>query len=261
MIIDSIQNGIVIDHISAGKAMELYRILGLDKLDCTVAILKNVTSGKLGRKDIIKIDREMELDWDLIGYVDPSITVNSIRDGQLVEKRTLKLPERIRGVLRCKNPRCITSVEQELPQEFVLTDREKRVYRCIYCETQAENKWYARGPTVAPWAFLRSPPSPASPSLFFLRRSVFRPFYFITIMYTLFESKTPIVRPYLLKSLFATGGGYGRISVAKCFGRSLPVGEPCDQDGYSEALKISCRQGTTGGRQNCSLWESIPAPP
>ena len=121
MIIDSIQNGIVIDHISAGKAMELYRILGLDKLDCTVAILKNVTSGKLGRKDIIKIDR-----------------VNSIRDGQLVEKRTLKLPERIRGVLRCKNPRCITSVEQELPQEFVLTDREKRVYRCIYCETQAE---------------------------------------------------------------------------------------------------------------------------
>lgn len=87
MIIDSIQNGIVIDHISAGKAMELYRILGLDKLDCTVAILKNVTSGKLGRKDIIKIDREMELDWDLIGYVDPSITVNSIRDGQLVEKQ------------------------------------------------------------------------------------------------------------------------------------------------------------------------------
>ena len=104
----------------------------------SVAILKNVTSGKLGRKDIIKIDREMELDWDLIGYVDPSITVNSIRDGQLVEKRTLKLPERIRGVLRCKNPRCITSVEQELPQEFVLTDQEKRVYRCIYCETQAE---------------------------------------------------------------------------------------------------------------------------
>ena len=99
---------------------------------------KNVTSGKLGRKDIIKIDREMELDWDLIGYVDPSITVNSIRDGQLVEKRTLKLPERIRGVLRCKNPRCITSVEQELPTEFVLTDQEKRVYRCIYCETQAE---------------------------------------------------------------------------------------------------------------------------
>ena len=137
MIIDSIQNGIVIDHITAGKSMELYQILGLDQLDCTVAILKNVTSGKLGCKDISKIDREMDLDWDLIGYVDPSITVNIIRDGKLVEKRTLKLPERIRGVLKCKNPRCITSVEQELPQEFVLTDREKRVYRCRYCETQA----------------------------------------------------------------------------------------------------------------------------
>ena len=137
MIIDSIQNGIVIDHISAGKAMELYQILGLDQLDCTVAILKHVTSRKFGCKDIIKIDREMELDWDLIGYVDPSITVNIIRDGKLVEKRSLKLPERIRGVLKCKNPRCITSVEQELPQEFVLTDREKRVDRCRYCETQA----------------------------------------------------------------------------------------------------------------------------
>ena len=113
------------------------QILGLDQLDCTVAILKNVTSGKLGCKDIIKIDGEMELDWDLIGYVDPSITVNIIRGGELQEKRTLKLPERIRGVLKCKNPRCITSVEQELPQEFVLTDREKRVYRCRYCETQA----------------------------------------------------------------------------------------------------------------------------
>lgn len=137
MLIDSIQNGIVIDHITAGKAMELYQILGLDKLACTVAILKNVTSGKLGRKDIIKIDGEMELDWDLIGYVDPSITVNIIRGGELQEKRTLKLPERIRGVLRCKNPRCITSTERELPQEFVLTDRERRVYRCLYCETEA----------------------------------------------------------------------------------------------------------------------------
>ena len=99
--------------------------------------MKNVTSGKLGRKDIIKIDREMDLDWDLIGYVDPTITVNIIHDGQLREKRSLKLPERIRGVLKCKNPRCITSVEQELPQEFLLTDPAKRVYRCIYCETEA----------------------------------------------------------------------------------------------------------------------------
>ena len=137
MIIDSIQNGIVIDHITSGKSMELYNILGLADLNCTVAILKNVTSNKLGRKDIIKIDREMDLDWDLIGFVDPSITVNIIRNGQLAEKRTLKLPERIRGVLTCHNPRCITSVEQELPQEFVLTDRAKHVYRCIYCETEA----------------------------------------------------------------------------------------------------------------------------
>ena len=137
MIIDSIQNGIVIDHITAGKSMELYQILGLDQLDCSVALLKNVSSGKLGRKDIIKIDREMDLDWDLIGYVDPSITVNIIRDGKLVEKRTLKLPERIRGVLKCKNPRCITSVEQELPQIFTLTDEETRTYRCLYCETEA----------------------------------------------------------------------------------------------------------------------------
>ena len=136
--ISGLKEGFVLDHIQAGRSMDIYFKLGLDKLDCQVAIIKNARSSKMGRKDIIKIDREMELDWDLIGYVDPSITVNSIRDGQLVEKRTLKLPERIRGVLRCKNPRCITSVEQELPQEFVLTDREKRVYRCIYCETQAE---------------------------------------------------------------------------------------------------------------------------
>ena len=137
MNIDSIRNGYVLDHIKPGASMEIYRLLGLDKLDCSVAIIKNAKSTKLGRKDIIKIDREMDLDWDLIGYVDPSITVNIIRDGALAEKRTLKLPERIRGVLKCKNPRCITSVEQELTQEFVLTDPEKRVYRCRYCETQA----------------------------------------------------------------------------------------------------------------------------
>ena len=137
MVIDAIKNGIVIDHITAGKAMELYRILGLGKLDCTVAILKNVVSAKHGRKDIIKIDQIMELDWDVIGYVDPNITVNIIKDGVRVEKRQLKLPETITNVIRCKNPRCITSVEQELPQVFKLTDREKRVYRCLYCETQA----------------------------------------------------------------------------------------------------------------------------
>ena len=136
MIIDAIHNGIVIDHIAAGKAMELYEILGLGKLDCTVAILKNVSSVKLGRKDIIKIDQPLELDWDLLGYVDPNITVNIIRDDVRVEKRQLKLPERIRNVIRCKNPRCITSVEQELPHEFKLTDPDKRIYRCIYCETR-----------------------------------------------------------------------------------------------------------------------------
>ena len=140
MIIDAIKNGIVIDHITAGKAMELYQILGLGELDCTVAILKNVVSGKLGRKDIIKIDRVLDLDWDVIGYVDPNITVNIIKDSRRVEKRQLKLPETITNVIRCKNPRCITSVEQEeqeLPQVFKLTDRENRVYRCLYCETQA----------------------------------------------------------------------------------------------------------------------------
>ena len=138
MIIDAISNGIVIDHITAGKAMYLYNILGLDKLDCSVALLKNVVSGKLGRKDIIKIDRVLDLDWDVIGYVDPGITVNIIKDGKLAEMRQLKLPERITNVIRCKNPRCITSVEQELPQIFTLTDREKRIYRCLYCETKAD---------------------------------------------------------------------------------------------------------------------------
>ena len=138
MIIDAIKNGIVIDHISAGKSMELYQILGLAELDCTVAILKNVVSDKLGRKDIIKIDSILELDWDVIGYVDPNITVNIIKDGVRVEKRQLKLPDTITNVIHCKNPRCITSVEQELPQIFKLTDRENRVYRCLYCETQAK---------------------------------------------------------------------------------------------------------------------------
>ena len=138
MIIDAISNGIVIDHISAGKAMELYNILGLGKLDCSVALLQNVVSEKQGRKDILKIDRVIELDWDVIGYVDPGITVNIIKDGRRVEKRQLKLPERITNVIRCKNPRCITSVEQELPQIFTLTDPARRVYRCLYCEAKAE---------------------------------------------------------------------------------------------------------------------------
>lgn len=139
MIIDAISNGIVIDHIAAGKAMYLYKVLELDKLDCSVALLKNVVSDKLGRKDIIKIDRILDLDWDVIGYVDPGITVNFIKDGKQVEKRQLKLPTRIKNVIHCKNPRCITSVEQELPQVFTLTDPATRTYRCLYCEAKAEN--------------------------------------------------------------------------------------------------------------------------
>ena len=137
MNIDSIQNGIVLDHITAGKALQIYNDLHLDKLDCSVAIIKNVKSEKMGRKDILKIDQDIDINLDVLGYIDPDISVNIIKDGKRIEKRQLKLPERITNVIRCKNPRCITSVEQELPQEFVLTDREKRVYRCRYCETQA----------------------------------------------------------------------------------------------------------------------------
>ena len=138
MNIDSIRNGIVLDHIKAGKAMEIYRFLGLDALDCSVAIIKNAPSKKQGRKDIIKIDSEMDLDLNILGFIDPQITVNVIQDGALVKKKHLTLPERIQDVLKCKNPRCITSVEQELPHIFVLTDRKKAVYRCLYCETKAE---------------------------------------------------------------------------------------------------------------------------
>ena len=138
--ISGINNGVVLDHIQAGKSMDIYHYLNLQELDCQIAIIKNAKSNKMGRKDIIKIDRILDLDWDVIGYVDPGITVNIIKDGQRVEKRQLKLPERIRNVIRCKNPRCITSVEQELPQIFTLTDREKRTYRCLYCETKAERQ-------------------------------------------------------------------------------------------------------------------------
>ena len=138
MTIDSIKNGIVIDHIKAGKGMYLYEVLGLEKLDCSVAIIKNVASKKMGKKDIIKIDSMIDLDLDVLGYVDSGITVNIIRDGKTMEKKSLELPERIKYVIKCKNPRCITSVEQELPHIFKLTDREKGVYRCIYCESRAK---------------------------------------------------------------------------------------------------------------------------
>jgi aspartate carbamoyltransferase regulatory subunit len=135
MNIDSIQNGIVIDHISAGKGMKLVNLLNLDREDVSVAIIKNVHSQKLGRKDIIKIDKDMSVDLDVIGYVDPEATVNVIRDGVLADKKTIGRPSRLVNVIRCKNPRCITSVEQELKHVFVLREDG---YRCIYCETKAE---------------------------------------------------------------------------------------------------------------------------
>ena len=139
MNIDSIKNGIVIDHITAGKGMELYKLLGLDSLDCSVALIKNVSSRKMGKKDIIKIDSDFDVDTDILGFVDPDVTVNIIKDGITAEKKTIGLPERLTNVLTCKNPRCISATEQELPQIFKLTDSERRIYRCIYCETKAKN--------------------------------------------------------------------------------------------------------------------------
>lgn len=137
MNIDSIQNGVVIDHIKAGQGMKLYELLNLDSIDASVAIIKNVTSNKLGKKDIIKIDADIEPDLDIIGFVDPEATVNIIKDGVLAEKKSIEMPEILEGVLKCKNPRCITCCEQELKHVFKLTDRENKVYRCIYCETKA----------------------------------------------------------------------------------------------------------------------------
>ena len=138
MNIDSIHNGIVIDHITAGNSMKLYQLLHLDRLDCPVAIIKNAQSRKMGKKDIIKIDAQLDIDLDLLGFVDPGVTVNVIKDDQLVEKRSVRLPARMTNVLFCKNPRCITSTEQELPHVFVLTDPATRTYRCLYCEAKGE---------------------------------------------------------------------------------------------------------------------------
>ena len=135
MTVDSIQNGIVIDHITAGRSMKLYDMLGLDSLDVSVAIMKNVPSRKMGRKDIIKIDSDIDVDLDVIGFVDPGATVNIIRSGSRIRKCTIPMPDTLVNVIRCKNPRCITTTEQELKQIFVLTDRAKGEYRCRYCET------------------------------------------------------------------------------------------------------------------------------
>ncbi len=138
MNIDSIQNGIVIDHIRAGLGMEIYRLLDLGRLDCSVAIIKNASSRKMGKKDIIKIDAQIDLNLYILGYVDPDVTVNVIRDGKLVEKKQIALPDELTNVIFCKNPRCISATEQELPHVFRLTDRESRTYRCVYCETKAD---------------------------------------------------------------------------------------------------------------------------
>ncbi len=134
MNIGHIENGIVLDHITSGNGMRIYNVLNLDKLDCTVALIKNADSPKMGKKDIIKISTQLDIDTDILGYLDPGVTVNIIHDGAVVERRTLELPQRVVGVIRCKNPRCITSVEREIVHEFKLADRQKKVYRCIYCE-------------------------------------------------------------------------------------------------------------------------------
>lgn len=138
MTVNPIENGIVLDHIKAGKGMELYKVLGLGNLSCSVAIIKNASSRKMGKKDIIKIDDVIDLDFNIIGYIDPGITVNIIKNGVNEKRVNIEPPQIIENVLKCKNPRCITSVEQELPHVFKLTDRENMVYRCIYCESKAK---------------------------------------------------------------------------------------------------------------------------
>ena len=133
--IGGLHEGFVLDHIEAGKSMEIYKYLGLDKFDCTVAIIKNAKSNKMGKKDIMKIECPIDfMDLDILGFIDHNITVNIIENGEIISKKTLTLPKKIKNVIRCKNPRCITSIEQGLDHVFVLTDEENQVYRCQYCE-------------------------------------------------------------------------------------------------------------------------------
>ncbi len=139
MNVDEIKNGFVIDHIKAGQGMEIYGFLMLEHLDCPIAIIKNAYSRRMGRKDIIKVDTDKELDLSALGYIDPDVTVNVIKNGENVKKYHPELPLEIVNIVPCKNPRCITSTEQELPHIFRLTDRENRTYRCIYCESRAKN--------------------------------------------------------------------------------------------------------------------------
>lgn len=140
MNIDSIKRGIVIDHIHAGRSMDIYKYLHLDELECSVAIIKNVKSSLMGRKDIIKIDDNISVDLDVLGYIDPDVTINIIEDGHIVEKKHIALPEKLVNVIRCKNPRCITVAEPQLDAIFLLSDPEKHVYRCAYCDTAKGKK-------------------------------------------------------------------------------------------------------------------------
>ncbi|MBO7353585.1 MAG: aspartate carbamoyltransferase regulatory subunit [Lachnospiraceae bacterium] len=140
MNIDGITNGLVIDHIEAGKGMDLYNALHLGDLECSVALIKNVVSHKMGKKDIIKVDEVIDVDLNVLGFIDPNITVNTIKNNEIVSKAHIELPQKVTNIIKCKNPRCITSVEQELPHVFKLTDPEKRIYRCVYCETKYEEK-------------------------------------------------------------------------------------------------------------------------
>ena len=138
--IGGIQHGVVMDHIVAGCAMDIYHYLELDKTDATVAIIKNAKSNVMGKKDIIKIEGYTDFDFDILGVIDPNITINIIKDGVIAEKRKLNLPERVTNIIQCKNPRCITSIEQELPHIFYLADSRKEVYRCRYCDEKNTEK-------------------------------------------------------------------------------------------------------------------------
>ncbi|WP_312640401.1 aspartate carbamoyltransferase regulatory subunit [Hydrogenoanaerobacterium sp.] len=138
--VDSLNRGVVIDHIHAGKAMEIYQYLDLGRLDCSIAIIKNAKSRKMGRKDIIKIDENIDINLDVLGFIDPDISINIINEGGLIEKKKLKLPEQVTNVIKCKNPRCITSIEQGINHVFKLADVQNGIYRCIYCEQEFQNK-------------------------------------------------------------------------------------------------------------------------
>jgi aspartate carbamoyltransferase regulatory subunit len=139
--VGKIEEGFVLDHIQAGKSMSIYEHLGLDKMDCTVAIIKNARSKIMGKKDILKVECDIDtLDLDVLAFIDHNITINVIKAGEIIEKRSLKLPKEVKNVIKCRNPRCITSIEQELPHIFYLADEEKEIYRCKYCEEKFSQK-------------------------------------------------------------------------------------------------------------------------